>query len=183
MIDELKPDVVIATDEATPLIPEIPGIAQENVFTADDVLAEKVRVTGEAVILGGTAAACRTAVHLRKEGVAVTIVESHDSIGLEIAAATRPILVENLAKQGIEMLTNLRVTKIDGKRVTCVDKEGKEKMLEADSIIIALGYQTKRDFLDSLRGKVAELYSIRHCEVPGDVMEAVEDGAAVARRL
>jgi len=178
-VDSLKPDVVIVTDGATPIVPDI-AAGRDNVFTADEILEGRVEIKGRTVVLGGKSCGCEAAVYLRGKDVAVTLVERGDSVAEDIPPLTSPVVIQNLVNQGVSILTNREAIKIEGKWLTLVNRNGEEEVLEADNIVLALGYHIDKDLLTSLRGKVAELYSVIHCEALGDAIDAIENGSAIA---
>jgi NADPH-dependent 2,4-dienoyl-CoA reductase/sulfur reductase-like enzyme len=182
-IEELKPEVVLATERATPLLPDIPGIRQANVFTADEVLAGRVELQGRAAILGGGSQGCQVAEFLGKRGVAVIIIERGEVIGQDIGILHQPFILSRLAAQGAQMFTGLEVVSIKGKKLICVDARREHRTFEVDNVVVALGYKTDCELLSSLEGKGIELHSLPFCGSPRYALEAAHAGSAAACRI
>ena len=53
LLKELEPEVVIVATGSRPLIPDIPGIDQENVVTALDVFGQQAQIGKRVLVIGG----------------------------------------------------------------------------------------------------------------------------------
>jgi NAD(H)-dependent 7beta-hydroxy-3-oxo-delta4-cholenoic acid oxidoreductase len=206
LVDELKPDVVVVATGGVPLVPDIPGIQGENVVSAHDVLASKVGVQNvDVLVIGGGMVGLEVADYLANPGdnpliglTRVTIVEMLDAVGTEIAAEARTLLMEGLREKGVEILTSTRVKEIlpDGVRVvntvkeilpdwTTVTKDGDEERTIGGlgKIVLAMGVQSVDDLSGSIGGSVAELHVIGDAKEPRKALEAIAEGAEVARAI
>lgn len=70
-----KADEVVIAAGAEPIVPNIPGHDKPIVTTAKEVLAGKVFVGPQAVVIGGGMVGAETACHLAFHGKKVTIIE------------------------------------------------------------------------------------------------------------
>ena len=206
LVDELKPDVVIVATGGVPLIPDMPGIQAENVVSAHAVLAAKVGVQNESVlVIGGGMVGLEVADLLADPGdnpligrTRVTVVEMLENVGTEIAAEARTLLMAGLREKGVEILTSTRVKEIlpDGVRVvntvkqilpdwTTVTKDGDEERVirGIDRIILAMGVQSVDDLSGSIGGSVAEVHVIGDAKEPRKALEAIAEGTEVARAI
>ncbi|TET74982.1 MAG: FAD-dependent oxidoreductase, partial [Dehalococcoidia bacterium] len=113
LVDEMKPDVVIVATGACPLTPDdIPGVDNERVVTAWDVLAGKaVTAARNVVILGGGLVGCETADFLAETGdnpavgrTAVTIVEMLGDVALDMPSEVKHLLMQRLHAKGVKIL-------------------------------------------------------------------------------
>jgi 2,4-dienoyl-CoA reductase (NADPH2) len=64
-----------------------------------------------------------------------------------------------------------------------IDHDGKEKELEADTIVVAIGLEARSKLHDELKGRVEELYAIGDCVRPRKVLDAIWEGFRIARLL
>ena len=95
VIDEFRPDALIITMGSTPIVPEVPGISQRNVFLANDVLVDKANVGHAVAILGGGNIGCEVAAFLSRRGIKVVIIEEGSRLGHGLEPMTRRALVDN----------------------------------------------------------------------------------------
>ena len=184
LVGRLKPDVVIVATGGVPLIPEdIPGANMERVVTAHDVLTEKVRPGQRVAILGGGMVGCETAEFLGQRGKDVTIIEMLDDIALDIGMFSRPYLMERLAQWGVKAITGAQVKKITDDGVV-VEKEGRRETISGiDTVILAMGVRPVNRLAKQLKGKVAEVYVIGDASQPRMVVDAISEGAEIARKI
>ena len=175
-IDEYSPDAIILATGAKPCVPNIPGITESHVFTAWDVLAERVQVGKRVVIVGGGNVGCETAEFLQDRCEEVSILEMLPELALNAEPYSRIYLLERLADQGIKMITQSRVIEIDGRKVVYLDDEGCRQHLETDSVVLAMGAVPENNLALKLKGKVAELLSAGDCISPRLIADAIQDG-------
>jgi NAD(H)-dependent 7beta-hydroxy-3-oxo-delta4-cholenoic acid oxidoreductase len=206
LVDELKPDVLIVATGGVSLVPDIPGIRGENVVSAHDVLASRVGVQNQnLLIIGGNMVGLEVADLLADPGdnpligrTRVTVVEMTDNVGTEIPAEARTLLMERLREKGVEILTSTRVKEIlpDGVRVvntvkkilpdwTTVTEDGDEErdIGGIDRIILAMGVQSLDDLSGSVGDSVAEVHVIGDAKEPRKALEAIAEGSEVARAI
>jgi hypothetical protein len=60
---------------------------------------------------------------------------------------------------------------------------GIKKTLKADNIILALQLAPSTTLADSLKGTVAEIYTVGDCKKPGVMVDAVESAHITARKI
>ena len=182
LVQETKPDVVIVATGATPIMLQIPGMEKDRVLTAVDLLLGKKESGDKVLVLGGGLVGCETAVYLAQAGKKVTIVEILKRIFQGENRANQQQMLKMLADGNVNVLTSTSVLEIkDGGAI--IDHDGKEKELEADTIVVAIGLEARSKLHDELRGRVAELYAIGDCVRPRKVLDAIWEGFRIARLL
>lgn len=184
LVKKMKPEVVIVATGSSPLVPEIPGIKNEKVVTAIDVLLAKKKAGERVVVAGGGLVGCETAVYLAQKGKRVTIVEALEEIISDVFEANKQYLFKMLAENGVSVLTNTNLVRISEHGAVVENKYHRfEAELKADTIILALGLKPETYLLKALQGKVKELYSIGDCEGPGKIIDALWRAFDIARVL
>jgi pyruvate/2-oxoglutarate dehydrogenase complex dihydrolipoamide dehydrogenase (E3) component len=186
LVEKLRPDVVIVATGASPILPGIPGLVRGKVVTAHDVLADKVEVGEKIVVVGGGMVGAETAEFLADRGKRVTIVRFKEmlaDIALDVPLGLREHLLQRLGEKGVKVLANARVEEITGNGVTIIDREQKKQAVEADTIVIATRPSSNRELLESLRGKVPQLYAIGDCVEPRQAIEAIYEGSRTALEI
>ncbi|MFB0921779.1 MAG: FAD-dependent oxidoreductase, partial [Oscillospiraceae bacterium] len=77
----LKPDAVVVAAGGAAIIPEIPGVHGENVYSVEDVLSGKAGLTKKNIILVGAGmTGIETAEYLCSAGNKVTVVDMLNKI-------------------------------------------------------------------------------------------------------
>ena len=201
-IDEIKPDVVILATGGIPDMPRIPGIEGKNVISVAD-MHRKVKfylnlfgpmtlgwltklwmpVGKNVVIIGGDMQGCELAEFLVKRGRKVTITETSKILGETIPSTNRAHILPWLEQKGVKMLTEVKYKEITKKGLIVTTKEGKQEMLEADTILPATPLVSDGKLLKNLKGKAAEIYSIGDCREPQLIIDAIADGWRTARSI
>lgn len=129
------PRIVIATGSAPARLP-IPGA--ELAMTSDELLA-MTALPASVVIIGAGVIGLEFASVLNAFGVKITVVEFCREVLPPFDAEVAKRLRMALKRRGIEILTDTSVTAIEpGIKVTCMAK-GKEKSLEAEAVLMAVG--------------------------------------------
>lgn len=129
------PRIIIATGSAPARLP-IPGA--ELAMTSDELLA-MTSLPVSMVIIGAGVIGLEFASVLNAFGVKVTVVEFCREVLPPFDAEVAKRLRMSLKRRGIDILTDTRVTSIEpGMKVICVAK-GKEKSIEAEAVLMAVG--------------------------------------------
>ncbi|MBI2832779.1 MAG: FAD-dependent oxidoreductase [Chloroflexi bacterium] len=179
-----KADVLIIATGAVPSLPQIPGINRGNVVTAADVLSGEIETGERVVILGGGRVGCEIAELLAEKGKMVVVVEMLEKLAPEMTIGQgRQILLGILDQYGVTMLTRVKGEKITDEGLVVSGMDGELRTLPADTIVIAAGYVPDTRLFESLRGKPSETYLIGDCVKARGILEAMDDGARIARQI
>ncbi len=181
LIAEKSPDVVIVATGSIPIIPKIPGVKKEKVSGAIDVLLHKKELGKSVVVIGGGLVGCETSLHLAKAGKRLTIVEILDSLARDMPPINALHMLKLIEEAGVTILTETRVLEITDEGLSFIDKTGKKGMLQADSVVLAVGFRPDRELLDSLVGTYKDVKAIGDCVQPRNVMAAIWEGFRTAR--
>jgi 2,4-dienoyl-CoA reductase-like NADH-dependent reductase (Old Yellow Enzyme family)/thioredoxin reductase len=177
LVESLAPDVVIAAVGASPVIPTIPGARSERVITALDAYYDVAKVGEKVAVIGGGLVGCETGLYLAELGKNVTIVEMTEVLGDPVNwRHTVPLIMRMDKTANLKYKTGLRCTEITPSGAKVIDKEGKEQIVEADTVVLAVGMQSDSDTVDRLRYCVPDFYPIGDCVKPQKILEAMQGG-------
>jgi 2,4-dienoyl-CoA reductase (NADPH2) len=203
-IKDMAPDAMVIATGAAPMVPEIPGRDNPNVFSAWDVLAEKVRLGRRVAIVGGNAVGLETALFLAAQGTIspetlhflvankaeswesiedlinkgnkeITVLEMARRAGEDIGSSTRWTVMAELSRLGVKVITGARVTEIMGDGVK-LEKQSGSEMVRADSVVLATGSKSVDALSGPAAGIVSEVYRIGDAAEPRNALEAVKEG-------
>ncbi len=183
LIEEVKPDVVVLATGVVPPIPDISGVDKGSVVTAQDILTETVGVGRRVIVLGGALVGCETAEFLADKGKEVTIIEVLPEIAMKVGPMARAPLLKRLAAKGVAMLAGVQHEEITEWGVVITNKEGQSQLIEAETIVLAIGARPNLALLNELKDRVSEVHLAGDCVEPRDIMGAIADGARVGRAL
>jgi 2,4-dienoyl-CoA reductase-like NADH-dependent reductase (Old Yellow Enzyme family)/thioredoxin reductase len=169
-------DALIIALGSEPIVPPIPGIERDTVIVVNDYYHKSERVGERVVVLGGGLSGCECALHLKKEGKDVILVEMRSELAPDANIRNRPILLEELRTHKVKILTNTRGVAITDEGLLCEDGEGREVCLEADTIICAVGQRSRSAAADSLRNAAPWVRIIGDCVRPSTITNAVYEG-------
>ena len=183
LIKEAKPDVLIVATGAEPFMPDIPCSWGKSILTYWDVLTGKAKVPGERVVVaGGGTVGCEIAIYLAQQGKKATIVEMLEELAIDEEPITRfDLLTHQLPEAGVQSLTERTITEISDKGVTVLDRHGRKSVIEADSVVIALGTKSVETLADKVQDVVPEVYVIGDSLKPRKIINAIYEGAAMGR--
>jgi len=187
--DEIKKmdvDAVVFATGSTPITPNIPGIDDERVVSCIDALLGKKAVGQKVTVIGGGLVGCELALDLAKNGKQVTVVEELDKViasGAPVPSSNRMMLIDLLGYNGVEILTGCRVKSINEESVVVQPKEGEAKTLEADTVIVAIGFKPAEARASELDGTGVMVYQIGDGRQVGNIMTAIWDAYEVARSI
>ena len=208
LIREKQPDFLIVAEGAEPLIPPIEGIDGPGVVSAWDILAED-RLLGDAVaVIGGGAVGLETALKVAAKGTItpevlhflfaheaedvdrlkelmfkgtsnVTVFEMLPRAGKDVGKSTKWVLMSELQKYGVTIITGAEVLSIQNGLLT-FKKDGQEHQRQFDNVINAAGSKSVK----TISGKIEKLgipYAvIGDGDKPGKMNHAVHGGFLAA---
>ncbi|MFC1961856.1 FAD-dependent oxidoreductase [Chloroflexota bacterium] len=181
LIIKLKPEVVFVAAGGTEIVPDIPGSRRDNVVGVVDVLMGKSKVGERVVVIGGGITGCEVSLHLAKQGKKVIIVEMLDAVAGDMYFVNRTHLLKLLADNNVEILTKTRVLKITGEGVSVTDGGNRQRSLEADTVVLAVGLKPNNTLLTALSDQIPEVYAVGDSVEPRKVYNAIMEGFRIAR--
>ena len=132
-------EVIVATGAVAKRIP-IPGV-ERSVEAVDFLLGNKT-VGDKVVVIGGGLTGCEIAYELYLSGKQPTIVEMQDDLITTkgICLANTSYLRDFFKTNKVPVFLETGVSEINDKGVVIKRKDGKTEQIEADSVILSVGY-------------------------------------------
>jgi NADPH-dependent 2,4-dienoyl-CoA reductase/sulfur reductase-like enzyme/rhodanese-related sulfurtransferase len=144
-------DKLILSPGAKPLKPPLPGINLDRIFTLRDLpdsdsiknyMAQN-KVTS-AVILGGGPIGLESAENLRRQGVAVTIIEKQDQVMPPLDYEMAAVIHQHLRKRGVNLHLGDGVHSFREKGTGIVVTTEQGLDIEADMALLAIGVRPEK---------------------------------------
>ena len=183
MIEELDVDVVIFATGSEPI--KLDFGQKNNLFTADEILMNKEKSGNNIVVIGGGLIGCETALWLCQQDKKVTIIEAKPQIlggGEDMCFANYDMLKDLLAQHHVEINCNSTIKLVKDTSVIVNTPNG-EKEIDADTVVIAVGYRSQRALFDSMLDSSKIIYNVGDSREVHNIMYAIWDANQIAREL
>jgi 2,4-dienoyl-CoA reductase-like NADH-dependent reductase (Old Yellow Enzyme family)/thioredoxin reductase len=171
-----SPDVLVLAVGAAPIMPPISGIESPKIIPASHLSDKDVAIGRKVVILGGGLTGCESAVHLAQEGRDVTLVEMTGDVATDANIRQRPVLMEKLREVHAKIETDMKAIEATGDGLVCLDQQGKRRLFEADTIVVAAGTSPLREIVNSMLDAAPVIVQVGDCVKPQKVTEALYRG-------
>ena len=178
-----KPDGVIIATGAKPFFPPIDGIHEAKAISVEDALSSSTPLGEKVLVVGGGGIGAEVADYLSENGKEVTLIEMREGIALDLVGHLQHFLNKRLREKGVQILTSTKAIRFEKEGLWVEDPQGTKKLGGFDSIVIALGSMPNNALVESLKGKVPEVYVIGDASKPREVMEAVLEGEEIALKI
>jgi 2,4-dienoyl-CoA reductase-like NADH-dependent reductase (Old Yellow Enzyme family)/thioredoxin reductase len=182
-IEACKPDVVVLATGSLPALPQVEGIDKNIVLTYEDVLDGAPPPYKTVVIIGGGATGLELALHLAEYGCVPTVIEMLPKIGNGLEAMTKKIILQQLKKKNVRILTNTKLSKIEETGVAVVTKDDRKLFIEAEKVVIAIGTRADTRLYDKIKSLGYEIHQVGDCLEPRNAKEAIYESAVLGRKL
>lgn len=178
-----NPEVVAVATGAFPFLPDIPGIDDERVIQAVDILSKGLKTGQRVLVAGGGEVGLEVADHLARQGKEVIVIEMLGEVGSDVPKNTKPVLFERLGEGGVDLRTNTTLRRIERGSVV-VEKSGQEGTIEGiDNVILALGFTSDQAVVQGLRRIFREVHVIGDALEVRQAVSAVREGFELACKL
>ena len=157
----------------------------DKVYTAEEVLLGQKDAGESTVIIGGGFVGSEAAIWLADQGKKVTLVEMQSDIlkvGGPLCHANTDMLKALVPFKGIDLRLNTVVSGAteDGFILKSGDKE---EVVKADSVILAVGYNSQKDLYEEIRYEVPAVHLLGDAKQVQNIMYAIWDAYEVARNI
>ena len=157
----------------------------EKVYCAEQVLMNQKDPGDKVVVVGGGLVGCEMALDLAQKGKKVTILEALPKIMAvngPICSANKEMLEELLPFHGVDIICNAKVTGFQDGAVS-YETDGKAEKMDADSVILSVGYRSADELYHELEFDVADLYLLGDAGKASNIMYAIWDAFEVANHI
>lgn len=184
-LKNIHADAVILAIGSNPIMPRLSGIDHPKTASGVDVLLGRKQVGNKVVIVGGGLVGCEIAYGYLKEGKSVTIVEALDEIMKtgNVPGMNKSMLLDAFDYYGAEILVNTRLMEINDEGAVVTLPDGSEKTLQADNVIMSVGYRPLPSFAADLAGNGVQVFEIGDGRKVGNVLSCIHDAYQIARSL
>lgn len=189
MVKEFAPEAVIYAAGSDPVMLPVQGADQAHVILAKEALLGTKPIGKKVAVIGGGEVGIETADALLYKNIAdeVTIVEMQYDIGRDMAGMDKASLMGNqfpkYFPQRLHILVDTKLDEIREKSIVVEDRNWKKTEIEADTVILAVGYRANRSLYEELEDMVDEIYVIGDANRPRKIVNAVHEGNRIARQL
>ena len=176
MIAQIHPDVVIPAIGAERKTPIIKGLENSNVRFADEALQHMNELGENIVIVGGGLTACEIACELGLHGKKASVIGRHSRLAMDANNTYGIDIYRTMNETGVCQITNADCREITSDGVVYVDSAGNEMTLEADTVIVATGYQAKTEEARQFYSSASICRPVGDCEKARTIQAAVKEG-------
>lgn len=171
LVKEQKPDALIIAVGADTTTPMIPGV--EHARQAVEAYPDLDKMKGKIVVIGGGTIGSEMGLELAERGNEVHIVEITDTLAEKGNMLYRIALRQHMEKcASLYPLMETKCKEIKADGVVIEEKDGKERFLKADHVLLATGLRPRKELAQSFYGITPETFMIGDCDRVGKVMEA-----------
>ena len=184
-VEAINPCAVIAATGSLPIIPDIPGIQQENVFTINEILEGKVKLEGKTVaVIGSGLTGLETAEKLAKDGNSLLVVEMLEDIGPGAYHQNLDDVLGRLKESRPEFITSHKLVEIrKGEIVLEHVKSSRRITRQVDAVVLAVGVKSDDFQAREMKKHFPRVLVIGDARQPGRIYNAVRDGFDTAWEL
>ena len=180
-VREFDPDFLVVAIGSNELRPPIRGIDGDNVIMAIDAELHPEKLGKKVAIMGGGLVGSEAAVSFCHEGHEVTIIEMKPAVAEEVNSFYRGGLLPQVEKAAT-IYVNTKVCEIVSEGVK-VERDGEEFIINADSVVCALGFRAPYALVDSLADAADDYAIIGDCSNVGQIYQAISQGYYAALRI
>lgn len=180
-VESFNPDALFVAIGSNELRPPIKGMELPHVIMAIDAELHPEKLGKKVAIMGGGLVGGEAAVSFHHEGKECSIIEMKSKVAEEVNSFYRGGLMPEIEKSAT-CYVNTKVKEIIPAGVLC-EKDGEEFIIQADSVVCALGFRAPYDMVDALCDKVDEYYIVGDCKNVGQIYHATNEAYYAAMRL
>ncbi len=183
LIEELRPEVIIAAVGAVPLRLPVPGSDSPKVVFGSE-LTPDTPVGKKVVVIGGGLIGCEEGITLARAGHDVTLIEMQDTLCPDCGRMHRiNVLHQMEILENLTVKTGYRCMEINDKGVLAKDADQNDVLLPADTVLMCAGMRPLTDAVDALRAYTPEFYVCGDAGRPRQIGQATRDGYHAAVSL
>ena len=182
MMEEMKPDVILACVGSKPAFPPVPGIDGKNVVTAQYAFENPDKLGKKVAIIGGGLVGCELAIFLDMEGIKTDVIEMGRTINAPGLGSQGLAVKREMRRRGMEVTFQATASKVTDEGLYYT-QDGEEKLIEADTVIVATGQAPLSEEAFAFAPYAPEFQMIGDCSSVANIMNAVKNAYTIARDL
>lgn len=175
IVQKERPDKLILSSGAKPIIPDVPGIRMDKVVLAEDVLLGFADTGNRVVVAGGGMVGTETAAYLGmlcKDRV--TVVEMRDNVALDLEAGVRDDLKDVLQREYVDIITEAALAGVT-EEGALIRKGNEVRMIPCDTVVLAIGTRSYVPLKEEAE-KIAETVVIGDAVRARQAIQASQEG-------
>ena len=155
----------------------IEGIDHPKTVSGVDACLETKPVGEKIVVVGGGLVGCEIAFGYAKEGKDVTIVEALDEILKlnNVPGMNKAMLLDAFEHYGMKIYTGTKLKAVCDAGAVIELPDGTEETIEADIVILSIGYHPLPSLAAELQTCGAEIFEIGDGKQVGNVLTCIRD--------
>lgn len=184
MVENDKPDTLVIAAGSQPWAPPVPGLDQDFVISAVDVLKGNVSAEGRLAVIGGGLVGGETANFLATHGSKVSIIEMADEILREEPGNIKKFLLESYEEHNVDVYTGAKVVSVDENHMIKIAQDGETAEIGPfDKIITAVGMKPVEELKNAVKNSDIEIVYAGDSKKAGNALEAIQDGYFTALEI
>lgn len=180
-VKEFDPDALFIAIGANELRPPIKGLDSDKVVMACEAELHPERLGQRVAIMGGGLVGGEGAISIKAHGKECAVIEMKDTLVEEVNRFYRGILVQKI-EEAADVYLSTKVKEITHKGVLC-ERDGQDILIEADTVVCALGFSAPYAKVDELADVVDEHYIVGDCSNVGQIYNAMNGAYYAAMRV
>ncbi len=180
-VRSFDPDALVVAIGSDELRPPIKGMDLPHVIMAIDAELHPEKLGRRVAIMGGGLVGGEAAISFHHQGREVSVIEMKGAVAEEVNSFYRGGLMPRIERSAT-CYVNTRVKEIVPEGVL-VERNGQEFVIEADSVVCALGFRSPYAQVDALCDVVDESYVIGDCRNVGQIVHAIQHGYYTALQI
>jgi len=186
MIKSKGYDIVIAAVGADPSVPRIPGSDGRNVYNILNVYSKEKELGRNVVVIGGGEYGVETGMFLARAGHKTTMLTSSRELLPVVRVHYQEIMIDIYEHlENFSYTLEAMATRISDGKVFYTDASGKEKSIQADSVVLYSGLKAKQDDALKFHGSARNaFFAIGDCTGKcGDVQKVLRNAFFTASQI
>ena len=117
------------------------------------------------------------------KGREVTVVEMLPELAVDMGSLDRQRLLLRITSLPITLLTGAKCSGVQKDGATIITSEGKEQLIRADTVVLAVGMKPENSLLPLLKANGFETHLAGDCWHVKKIAYAIDDGSRLGRVL
>ncbi len=184
-LEAINPYAVIAATGGQPIIPDIPGVQNKNVFTVNEILEGEIKLKGKTVaVIGSGLTGLETAEKLAEDGNHLLVVEMLEEIGPGAYHQNLDDVLGRLKENRPEFITSHKLVEIREGEIVLEDMKSSRRVTrQVDAVVLAVGVKSDDVLAREMKKRFPRVLVIGDARQPGRIHNAVRDGFDTAWNL